>query len=113
MGLWERKAAPFDGLSVIGASKTTRLDIAVRTATLPAQGIEQFLAQPFGILSQQGSDLPGATCRSTGGPSVAVMPEATAWDLSMPQAIGAAEAAIGLTTRASAARMASRKCAMV
>jgi hypothetical protein len=112
MGTWERQAALFDGSSAVGASKTAILDVTTRTATPPAQAIEQVLVQPLSVLSQQRSGLAWAACRPADAPSMDAMLEATAWEASMPQAIGAAEAVIGLAARARTARMAIRMRAM-
>lgn len=111
MGTWERQVVLFDGASAICASRTARLDIPARTATPPAQATEQVFAQPFNILSQQGSDLTGAASPSADAPIDAML-GVTAWGVSMPQAIGAAEAVIGLAARARRATMAIRKRAM-
>lgn len=111
MSTWERQAELFGGSSVMAVWNTAMLDSATRTARPLVQVIEQVLAQPFNTLSQHGSDLTGATCRSADG-SIDAMLDVAPWGLSMPQAIGAAEAVIGLAARARRARMAIRMRAM-
>lgn len=111
-GGWECKIAPCCGVSVTRASRTATLQMAGGTKTLAAQLIEHALAQPFSTLSQQGSGLAGAACRSTAVPSMDAMLEAAGWDASMPHSIRAAEAVIGLAARARRARMAIRKRAI-
>lgn len=111
MGTWERQAELFSGSSAMAVWKTAMLDITTRTARPLVQVIEQVLAQPFNALSQHESDLTGAAGRSADG-SIDDMLDVATWGLSMPQAIGAAEAVIGLATRARRAIRAMRKRAM-